>query len=680
MTELGGRNPAWDGMRALAVVAVLVYHVEGHPLSGGFLGVSLFFTLSGFVITRTVLAELDRTARLSVSGFWARRFRRLLPPIGVCMVLVLLYGHIAATGNQRSALRWDMIATLTDWMNWRTLATGATYGGQDLSPSPLLHAWSLSIEEQAYLLMPLLVLVGWHIARRRGVVIALAAALAASCVGSLLSADNAQLWYLGTHVRIGEILVGALLAVLSTSPAWATAARASAWLAIPAAAFMTWAALGATTVDAWLPRGGLLLHAVATSVVIAAASAGVWRRVLGWRPLAALGLVSYGVYLYHWPIYLWITPARTGWDRWPTTALRVAVTLTLAVSSYLLLERRVIALRRRQRRTLAVGAIGLAVAVGVASVAAPLASADQRVTIESGLVAPPSTTVGAPTTATTSTAAATTIAAPAAEPATPSAPAPEPTTAPPPPTIAGWGHLDGPPLDPSPLGRPPVILVVGDSAAGTLGFGLQRVSTATGSAVVYTATEHGCPVGDPAELRWNDDVEFTPDRGCTAWRDGGGDIVEFVHPDLVVSLVSIWEVVDRKLAAGGAWVSIGDPDVDDALRADLATFADTFAPPGTRLVWLLPPPLHNSIYANLPGPLPEEDPARLAALDTIVRSVLDGRPDTFTYDLPAELGDRYGDPAALDNRVDGFHWSDAGADREAAWLLPLLVAVADGGA
>jgi hypothetical protein len=582
-----------------------------------------------------------------------------------------------------------MIATLTDWMNWRVLATGTVYGGQDVSPSPLLHAWSLSIEEQAYVLVPLLAMLGWRAWRRRGVAVALGITFAGSFVAGLLSAGDPQRWYLGTHVRIAEILVGALLAVVSTSNGWPVLVRASRWLAVPALAFMAWAALHATTTDAWLPNGGFVLHATATSVVIAAASAGAWRTVLGWRPLAALGLVSYGVYLYHWPIYLWITPATTGWDRWPTTVLRVAVTLALAIASYLLLERHVIALRRRQRRTLAIGAAGLAVAIATASIAAPAVSADERVTIESGLVAP-ANAASASTTTASATIAATTTPAPSAPPPAPVAGdaarsevpttvttvAPTTTVAP----VAGWSYLEGPTLAPAPLGRPPVILVTGDSAAATLGLGLQRLSEQTGEAIVYLATERGCPVDAPAELRWNDDVEFVPEPSCSAWRDGGADVVDLVRPDLVVSMTGIWELTDRRLTPGGPWVAIGDPGVDDVLRTDLAAFADTFAPDGTRLLWLLAPPIHNSIYAKVPGPLPEEDPTRLAELDDLVRSIVGARPNSLTYDLGAALAERYGDPAALDNRIDGFHWSDAGADREAAWMLPLLVAVANGGA
>lgn len=761
MTDAAARHAAWDGLRGVAVAAVLVYHVEGHPLPGGFLGVSLFFTLSGFVITRGLVGELSRTDRVSLSGFWARRFRRLLPPIAVCMALVLVFGHMSATGNQRGALRWDLVATLTDWMNWRTLASGVTYGGQELNPSPLLHAWSLSIEEQAYLLLPLLAIAGWRVARRRGLVIALLLMLAGSIAAGLASAGDGQAWYLGTHVRIGEILVGGLLATAWNTSLWGRLVQIARYASVPAAAYLVWAAFNATTASSWLPRGGLLAHALASATVIVAATGGVWKAVLGWRPLAALGTISYGVYLYHWPLYLWITPASTGVGRWPTTAVRLAVTLALATASYLLLERHIVAIRRRRRRTLAFGASGVAVALGVAAIAAPAASANERVTIADGIVAPPNAAdasassapiVGLPTLAPSTTVAGTTVPSPAptttvplaaasdaemsatAGPETTPAPATEPTVVSVPgasftievpgtagalgpphrgvqldpaltpglPQVAqgstvyavtdfsaagspwfagrtdGGNRLNGLPFIPAPLNRPPVILVVGDSAAGTLAYGLQRHSAETGTAVVYAATRSGCPITTPVQVRWNGDVVYEPDEKCERWPDEAREFLRTVKPDLVVGLVSVWEVADRQLEPDGPWQSIADLDVQAEFAARLAAYTDAHAPNATRAVWLLPPPLRNSIYARLDGPLREEDPARLEQLDQIIGDTAAARPNTYTYDMAAAFDDRYGDRMGLVNRVDGFHWSDGGADRDAEWLLPLLVSIANG--
>jgi hypothetical protein len=222
-----------------------------------------------------------------------------------------------------------------------------------------------------------------------------------------------------------------------------------------------------------------------------------------------------------------------------------------------------------------------------------------------------------------------------------------------------------------------VIVVIGDSASGTLGLGLQRLAAADGSALVYVATKPGCSIGETARIRWNHDVVFSPDERC-AWRDEAADFLDQVRPDLVVSLASIWEVTDRQLVPDGPWMSIGQPEVDARLAADLADYTAAFAPDGIRALWLLPPPVRNSIYAKVEGPLVEEDPARLERLDQLIADVATARPNTYTYDLAAAFEDRYGDPAGLANRVDGFHWSDGGADREAEWLLPLLVAIANG--
>jgi hypothetical protein len=207
---------------------------------------------------------------------------------------------------------------------------------------------------------------------------------------------------------------------------------------------------------------------------------------------------------------------------------------------------------------------------------------------------------------------------------------------------------------------------------------VQRLASADGSALVYVATKPGCPIGDPAQIRWNRDVVFSPDDRCAEWREEAPELLRHVRPDLVVSLASIWEITDRQLTPDAPWASVGDPEVDAAVAADLAEYTAAFAPDGIRTVWLLPPPLRNSIYAKVEGPLPEEDPARVDRLDQLIGELAAGRPNTYTYDMAAALEDRYGDPVGLVNRVDGFHWSNGGADREAEWLLPLLVSIANG--
>lgn len=678
------RNDAWDGLRGVAVAGVLVYHVEGHPLPGGFLGVSLFFTLSGFLITSLLADRLDGGGSIGFADFWARRFRRLLPAMVATLALCLAFGWWAANANQRDALPWDSVSALTGWSNWRFWLTGAEYGGQQLVASPLLHTWSLSIELQAYLVIPLVLAVAWRRGGRRAAIGALGVLTAVAAVAGALTASDAQQWYLGTHVRVAEILVGAVAAlVLHGARRERAEQRATVFVpfVLVAMAAMWWLASESAT---WLPRGGLLVHAAGTVVLVLACSAGWFARAMAWRPLVALGRISYGVYLYHWPIYLWVTPRRLDLDRWPTTAVRLLLTLTLATASYWLLEQRVLQRRDRTRRALG-GAVATMAATTMAVVAlSPAGAASDRITITDGLVAPPAS--GAPpvslrptttTTTTTTTLAPTTTGAPD-EGAAPDTPPPT-TPAPPPPPPAPEERLTpllpaGPTLD-----RPPRILMVGDSALATLGLGVQRWASFLGVADVFVAGWIACPVTLGGEIRWNDGVVARIDDHC-AWRQKRADEVRRVDPDLVVVMSGIWEVADRRFPGASTFVHVGEPEMDLRIAAAFGELFDVVSASGARVLWLRHPPLRNSIYAGVPGPLPEEDPRRMDRLNEIVEGLLADRPDTWVLDLPAVLADRYGDPLALTNRIDGFHWSDAGADLEGEWLVPLLTALAGGAA
>lgn len=667
------RNAAWDGLRAVAVVGVLVYHVEGHPLSGGFLGVSLFFTLSGFLITSLLVDRLERAARLDFADFWARRFRRLLPAMLATTVLCQLFAWFAASANQRDALPWDAVSAVTGWSNWRFLLTGQEYGGAALVPSPLLHTWSLSIELQAYLVVPVVLLGAWRVGGRRAAAWVLGACTLASVITGLVVASDPQQWYLGTHVRVAEILIGATAAVVlrgTTRTAAERLTRPLVPVALVLLGVMWWTA---TTSDTWLVRGGFVVHAVATLVLVLGASGGWFTTVMALRPLVGLGRISYGVYLYHWPIYLWLDPRRLGMDRWPTTAVRVAVTLLLAVVSYRLVEARVLARRGGRRRTVSVAIAAMATTSVLVLAVSPAGQASDRVSITDGLVAPPR----APTAAPRTTPPTTTL----APSNTPTAEIPEdgfdeePTATPPPPEARFI-----PPLTTTgtSAGEPPTILMVGDSALATLGMGVQSWASFLGNAEVYVSGWMACPVTIGGDIRWNDGVIATPDAGCE-WRTTRDQELRQVDPDVVVMMTGIWEIVDRRLPGRSDWIHIGHPEMDALVRASLAELTDLMGSTGATLVWLLSPDVKNSIYARVPGPLPEEDPARMARLNELIREVAAERPGVWVLDLPAVLEDRYGDRLALVNRVDGFHWSDAGREVDAAWLTPLLVEVAAAG-
>ncbi|CAN5847178.1 acyltransferase family protein [soil metagenome] len=357
-------QPALDGLRGLAVAAVVAYHLSPEAVPGGFLGVSAFFTLSGFLITGLLLAEWRETGRIDLARFWSRRARRLLPAALLALGGIIAFGALVATPDQVAALRSDVLAALGYVANWRFVATDTTYGGLTAAPSPVQHFWSLAIEEQFYVVFPLLVagVLGLVVRRRRGpntphgpltepgrdvhrrvlglVLAGLAAASLAAMV--LLGASTVDRRYFGTDTRAFELLAGAMLAVVIAGQAtlarrWRPVLVGGGVLAL-AAGSLSWFLASETT--AFLYAGGLALHAVGTSVIIWAAvlPGGAVRSLLSLGPLQALGRISYGVYLFHWPILLWLTPDRTGIDGVGLAALRIAVTLVAALLSYRLVE------------------------------------------------------------------------------------------------------------------------------------------------------------------------------------------------------------------------------------------------------------------------------------------------------------------------------------------------------
>ncbi|RQX06450.1 acyltransferase family protein, partial [Micromonospora globispora] len=213
-------QPALDGVRALAVAAVLAFHGGVAALPGGFLGVDAFFVLSGFLITSLLLAEHRDAGRIDLVAFWGRRVRRLLPALLLVLVVVLLVSRQLMPGTELGALRWDALAALGYVANWRMANRGGDYFAATGSPSPLQHTWSLGIEEQFYLVWPLLliVLLAWAARRRRlgvALLVILVGAVGSALAAALLFAPDAvDRVYYGTDTRAVALLVGAALAVL----------------------------------------------------------------------------------------------------------------------------------------------------------------------------------------------------------------------------------------------------------------------------------------------------------------------------------------------------------------------------------------------------------------------------------------------------------------------------------
>jgi len=216
------RNDALDGLRLLAVAAVMAFHFGLPGAAGGFLGVDVFFVLSGYLITSLLLGRMSR-GRLDVFDFWNRRLRRLLPALLVVIGALVAWGAVVAPVVSRDGLRGDITATLFYVANWHFIST-SSYFASDGVPSPLEHMWSLAVEEQFYLVWPLLlVLVAVCVRQPRRRVLAVgvlaAVGLVASAVrlGTLWAGSGQERAYLGTDSRIFEPLAGALLAAVLTS-------------------------------------------------------------------------------------------------------------------------------------------------------------------------------------------------------------------------------------------------------------------------------------------------------------------------------------------------------------------------------------------------------------------------------------------------------------------------------
>lgn len=339
--------PALDGLRALSVLGVIAYHAEVPALPGGFLGVEVFFVISGYLITSLLLLEQMRNARVSLAHFWWRRARRLLPALFALLFVVnvlapkLVPEAIAET-------RSDTVAALLYVSNWWQIVHRHSYFMAVERPPLLRHLWSLAVEEQFYLGFPLLVAALARTARRAIAPLALGIALASACWLAWSFDPQVDLTrvYVGTDTRSSGLLLGAALAAVSARPF--SALPASSWFTSAARELVPCLGLGALLVaftqlhsqDAILFRGGLVLIDLATcALIIGVVSPTFVSRVLGVRPLAWLGRRSYGLYLWHWPVFALTRPEQDlELSSGGVLALRLALTFALSEACFRFIE------------------------------------------------------------------------------------------------------------------------------------------------------------------------------------------------------------------------------------------------------------------------------------------------------------------------------------------------------
>ncbi|MEQ1788461.1 MAG: acyltransferase, partial [Acidimicrobiales bacterium] len=341
-------RPALDGLRAVAVIAVVLFHLDRLP--GGNLGVDAFFVLSGWLITTRLLSQADRSpdGRIDLGGFWSARVRRLLPA-SLAVILVVAVAWSAA-GITVASLRHDALWALGFASNWGTVVAGGDYWARFGEPSPLTHLWSLAVEEQIYLLWPLVL---YAVIRRgrpqRGLLVAATSlALAGASIAWMVTSYDPLAptsTYVDTFARAHSLLIGAAAAgVTSTVRGRRLAARLGRHAMRPAVYLLVGIVTVASADADWLYAWGFPLFAVAMAVVVVAASEGVGAPVLASRPLRWLGQRSYGVYLWHWPAILFLSGSRTPLSGAALDTLRVVVALAIAAASYRWLE---LPIRRR---------------------------------------------------------------------------------------------------------------------------------------------------------------------------------------------------------------------------------------------------------------------------------------------------------------------------------------------
>ena len=617
--------PAFDGLRGFALCAVLLYHGGYSWLPGGFFSVSTFFTLSGFLITRLMLQEIQKKGRLAIGAFYLRRARRLLPAAILTLGFIVVFrSKFGAISPER--LRGDVVAGLAYGENWWLIHTDQAYGAIFATGSPVQHFWSLAIEEQYYVVFPLLF---WGLYRflRKPVVVfgALVTMTVASLgVAAWLSSDLTRTYY-GTDTRAAEILFGVLLAYAvarfdraERSPSTRTTIEVLAFVGLVGTVVL-W--LSVDLHDTFVFRGGTLLNGLFTAaIIVAGLQRGVVTRFLSLAPWRLLGSISYGIYLLHWPIFVILNPSRLGLSLLPTFVVRLAVTITIAVLLYVLIENPV-----RRGRMFKGAIFFVVVAIGSAAVL--------------GLAV------------TMRDSGAQTIDLAAAGPVA--------------------GQLDALAKTPAVAGDARVLLV-GDSMGWSVSVGLTDWGRQHHLQVGrYTAL--GCGIGGPGTLEYLGLVRPTfPD--CADWQQLMSTAVKDFKPDVALVVVGLADISPRRFP-DGKFRSIGDRSYDARLTAKVQKMARTLTSTGARLEWATFP--HVNIPYNAGGtgtpPFVENDPQRIDQLNALVGAALKSIPNASLVDFAGYSQSRPGGELDHDYRPDGAHLSVRGTADVANWLGPKLL-------
>lgn len=625
----------FDGVRALALLAVLGFHQGFEILRGGFLGISSFFTLSGFLVASLALAEWARTGSFGSARFWQHRVRRLMPALLVTLAGVIVL-QVTLRVGAGPEYRGDVLGAIGQVLNWRYAFEGAGFT-RVLSGSPVQHLWSISILAQLTLLFPILFvgvmrLTGTHW-RRAGVLFALAAAGCFTAAWFAAGSEgNDGFAYFGTHARAGEALVGVVLAYVvlgngvrraAASPAGAAALRYGTPVALAALAWL-WHSTGLYSSN--LFGGVTVANALLTAwVVFAATLPGPATTVLGSPPLRLLGRVSYAAFLLHWPLFLLLDEDRIGLDGAALFLVRLAATVAAAAAVTSALEQPVRARLQVAPARLAIGCAAiLAVLAGAAFVLPQQPPRGVSLSIDDG---------------------------------------------------SGPGDLDVV----VPSGDESLsIALVGESLAGSMPPGFETWNADHSDMQVRVATH----VADDCPLTGEGPVELAgrtvgDDAPCLGFGPRLPRLLDEADADVVLVVPSAADLGDREI--DNELSHLGDDGFDSWARHQLDILADELSDGGAPVLWATSPHVHLEPGGDLEGDWTDvaaNDPARVDRLNEIIRDVAGSAGDDVV-DLGAWAQRLPRGEFGSGQRAEGRDLTEDGAVRAASWLVPQLASAAE---
>ncbi len=620
----------------MALLAILAFHQGYGVARGGFLGISSFFTLSGFLVGTLLLAEWSRDGRVSLARFWERRARRLIPGLVLVLGAVVVLQATMRVGAG-PGFRGDVVAAAGQVLNWRFAFGGDGFASVLTDPSPVQHLWSVSMAAQVFLILPLafvgiMRVVGtrWRLA---GALFGLAAA------GSFLAAGmtaersgNDGIAYYSTLTRIGEVLVGVVLAYAVLSPAFRRlmdTPRGTTVLRYGPLVALAWLATLWTSTSLYASNlfpGVIAVNALLTALVVLGVTVpGPAASALGWRPVRTIGMVSYAAYLVHWPIFLLLDEERTGLDSNLLFLARLAATLAVAAAVTWAFERPI-----RYRLVVPRRQLGVALGSSLAVVAAV------------GLILPEQPPRGVTLSV-------------------------DDGNAP--------GDLDA--VTPAAGGDEVVrIALVGDGLAGSMTSGLEtwNADEADQQVRVDTHVAPGCPISTPGPVRLAGET-IGDDIACVGFGPRLPKLLDASGADAIVVVGGLADLGEREIDR--EWRHIGDPVFDDWLGDRYDDLADRLAAQDVPVLWATYPNVRLAPGNDGDGDwttVADNDPLRVERLNEIIHDTVAGRDDFSVIDLDAWTQDLpAGGAFNPEYRLEGRDFTAAGADAAARWLVPKVL-------